>query len=246
MLEVACAKHLERVGWAPQDSRKRVFADLLARKIFAAPPGQAVNCATRILNSLGPASEVAREVVEMLAPLWVEPDAATSLETVARSRPQGERDVALNGRYLPDFTAQMYVHRAYPLSREPLFLSVDDSDAGDFAEHVAARLRESLRAFVADLRNKPDAFIDRWMRQFPNPVFVLLPRVPPHLSELERLRAAFEKVTFIVPTDEHLPPAGALGEEVRYLRPELDVDHEETAYFALLNARATVAAPGPP
>jgi hypothetical protein len=234
ILEAVCASHLGVRGWQPGEDRKRTFARLLSEKIFRAD--RVMEVALEVLGSLRPAKDVAARIVAALAPLWVEPDAAGQIPPVAR-RKLTDRDVALNGA-LPGFTAPNYVARAYPLSTLWMLIPVDDSDLGDFVGHVAERVRAGAREKALRLRGQPDALVDLWLKSFPYPFFVLLPRIPPDEASLRELRALFPNVTYIIPTQERLPAPGELYPGVRCLLPELDPNLELAAYLESVNAEA--------
>jgi hypothetical protein len=236
ILELACERHLGVARWTPGQDRRRTFADRLSRKILASE-GNVLREALVVLDALGADAEVRERVVQVLAPLWVEPDAAGLIPRVAARRVAGDSDLALHGNHLAEFTAEMYVGRAYPLSRLAKLVMVEDGDAGDFAGHVAERVRAFVRSRLPGSPRRDDAFVDGLIRRSPDPFLVLLPRVPPDAGALQSLRGLWPNATFIIPADEPLPEDEPLYPGVRYLRPELSLEREQEAYDAYWDAR---------
>ena len=243
-LEVACADHFGAVSWKPGEDRRRTFADLLSRKILRAAR-EIPRAAMEVLGSLGLGPEEAVRILEILAPLWVEPDAACVISEVANRRGDA-RDLVLNGNYLPDFTALMYVGRAYPHATWWVLVAVDDGDAGDFTAHVVSRVRAGVRAQVPEAAHLADPTLDRWLKRFSAPCsscFPAFPRTPPPWTRYGRITLAPHTSSR---RRSAFPIPGRFIPGCAPVEPELAPEREEDEYFAYLEAVAVARNPRGP
>jgi hypothetical protein len=179
-----------------------------------------------------------QEVLTLVGPLWVDPEAAAPLRNGVL-RGSARYDVALNGLRLGAYTAESYVRRAYPDSTLPIFDRIPDNNAGDVVAHITVNLRAEARKAVEELALLEDEDIDEQLNSDGVRRFVYVPWLLNDM-ELARLRARYPGPTFIFGTGASLPttppPAG-----VRFLAPELDTAREKLAFKEWIDARTNVA-----
>lgn len=244
-LEAACERRFGPLRWDPSTDRVRRFSRQLSREIFR-HGAHGVREAVGILEAVGYSlnGADARRIIELLAPLWVEPDAAGRIPRVA-SRSGGDDAVLLNGDYVLPFTAGMYLARAYPFKRSKDVVMVEDAHAGDLVEHVSRCVRQYMRKSMSPLARQPDAAVDaeanRWAGRAP--FFVILPFSPPDEQSLEEMRARYPAVTFIIPAEGALPDCATLPPRVCCLTPEVSLAEEYDAMSHFYQALAAFATP---
>lgn len=156
-------------------------------------------------------------IIELVAPSWVDLCAAQCLATTAAR--QDEKPVLwLNAE--SDFAAQMFIRRAsgrpprVDWPRVPLAAVVDDDGAEGLAAQLRAVLREKLRlvpdALAADEDARLDALLENHRRNG-RPIFVVARHSTGLAMHLDRLKALFPALTFLVlggqeNAGEDLPP----------------------------------------
>ena len=236
-LEQACADHFGVVDWTQETNRRQRFADLLSRKLLVDGAG-CLDTAVKVLHSVRSTltRSTARRIVELVAPFWVEPDAAGGLKLAAQ-RKTGFRDVALNAKFPFDFTARMYVQRAYLPDAEGELVPVDEGFADAFVEHVSSCLRAHAAA-IQSQKKKPEE-LDAYINARLKPPFVLLPLLPTEL-ELTELRQRYPDATFISAAGDVLPEPGLLPPGMACL-PQLDLFEEDQAFTAYQDAQQFIA-----
>lgn len=225
---------LEELGvaepaWEPGMEKKALIANLVTRQVvrddFGAMEG--LDELIDFLRRSGLNAEDRVQVLEMLAPLWVDAAAAGKLPELIQ-RP-GRWAAALNGQHAAPYTARMYVRRAYPLSRRWTLLPVHGGESEARLEELERRIRDAVRVD----RNDPaasDAAIDAYLDRRRNPYFVLLPPPHPDKDVLRALQTTFETVTFLLHTGPELPHQSAMPDQVEMLSPPLDLDLENTRF----------------
>lgn len=235
-LKAASELHLARKDWEGAPTVQLGFSKGLARMLLQT---RTLTEAVTLLDSIhGITPDEAQEVFNLIAPLWVDGDAAAPLYSgVLHGRPHF--DVGLNGLRLGLYTANSYVRRAHPETSLPVLHVVPDSNAGDMVEHIAESLRGDVRKAFPDLSELPDDIIDESLNDVNVRRFVYVPALL-NDTELTGLRAVYSHPTFIFGTGATLPttppPAG-----VHYLRPELDTEREKAALKEWMVARTNIA-----
>jgi hypothetical protein len=233
-LEEICRKCEPSIQFTAGQSRKHKFASVLARRLLTTGP-ECIAAAVELFDNFGPAAQrdVLRRLASLIEPLWVDSEAAALLPVV--SRRQGDaRDLALycsKSGMFTDFVARDYVRRAFLRSSKFRLTHVDDGHAGDVAEYVARRLRESVRS-RPPYRDFSDDEIDRHLsdERGKDPMFVLLPAIVDD-DALESLRNTFPRVTFLMRTDAAGKERPELPSRVRYVEPELSPEVERDVLF---------------
>jgi hypothetical protein len=173
--------------------------------------------------------EYVEKILEIVAPHWVDATAAGRLPSVAKCEPRCA--IAMNGAALSNFTAYMYVRRAYPLSRRERVLSVPSANSGDIVDHVTRelyrhaqrekRLPVSSEASKEEQKTAVIKHFDKDKLRY----FVVLSNPHPSKADLKELMTRFPKLTFILGTEDELPDPEPEG--VVCLKPEVDLDEEE-------------------
>jgi hypothetical protein len=137
----------------------------------------------------------------------------------------------MNGAEVSDFTAEMYVRRAHPLSRLQRVLSIPGGNAGDIVDHVTRELY--LDAHRADrspgisgaLTAEQMADVIKHFDKSKPRNFVVLSAPHPSGTDLKKLMTRFPKLTFILWTGEEL--LDPEQEAVVCLKPAVILDEEE-------------------
>ncbi len=216
----------QKPAWQPNQTRR--FSSALTRFLLR-DSKIAVNNLRFTLDKIQPRIniETAKELLKNLACLWVDAEAASGISATAN---QGGL-IALNGNYLPDFTAQRYCERAWPFTGLWRMIQVDASQRTHDA--ICDVIRQRSRPLGI---NVPDAAVDRRIRQEKSPVLVLIPSAAEHSQLpdddlLAQLCKTYPNLIFMIGTGERLPDW--LPPEIRVLIPELDIGIEEDQLFAL-------------
>jgi hypothetical protein len=191
----------------------------------------------RTLKLLGKSFPVksARQILDLVAPMWVELDAA-SWFVRADWRCPSLRDVAISCK-LPTQTLQQYVDRAYVPSDPP-----NGVTGGAHSDDVSRELRTVLRRPLKEVlgRQPSDADIDDFLTRTPARLYVAL-RLPDDRQVVETLQDRYPHVTFVFfadpevcSNDEATPVAAGVG----WVAPSLDPRLEQDVSDDYTNARA--------
>lgn len=156
------------------------------------------------LAAAGMAPERLEAVLDLVAPSWVDLCAAHCLAgTAAR---HGEKPALwLNAD--SDFAAQMFIRRAsgrpprVDWPRVPLAAVVDEAGAEGLAHQLRTALREKLRlapdALAGDEDRRLDSLLENYRRNG-RPIFVVARHSAGLAMHLDRLKALFPALTFLV------------------------------------------------
>jgi hypothetical protein len=240
ILERACEKFGADMPWRLHTDRRRALADILARRVLR-DGSDGVAAAVRILKALVPhlRQSPGKIIVEALEPLWVTQSVASALEIAASKGRPLFRDVALNGWMITDFTAEQYLRRARPPTDWEL-ASVADTTPPARVKHVRQELHTWLRTTLPGYANAKDDTVERKLAGL-DALFVLLPFVPDG-DEMDALRAAYPKATFVCGIAGAPPDPVDLPEGVVLLEPPLESQEiEERALSEVSDARRFVA-----
>lgn len=201
--------------WTPRRNDKRT----LAMKLVGMELGQALPAIEELRNRSGPElGESLREVVEILAANWVEPEAARWLAMIAcgdRTRAP-EKALVLNARN--GFAASHYVRRACQLppsaTWEPLAITgvTGETAEAEIADEIDACLERAVRLkpdpFAADERMRRERMLAA-RRQQSWPMFLAIRFLPSAKTILPSLKTRFPYSCFLL-LSECEPPAEAL------------------------------------
>lgn len=182
----------------------------------------------------------ARQMLVILRPFWVEPQAAATIPQVTRRAP-GERAVGVRAEW-PDFTGRAYIQRA--CCRYPSWTVVTTTGVGgeDAAGALVREVRESL-ATVLGNSDDLDLLLEELEESEPlDPPFVIV-RGDIAPEALRRLRESFPTVTVFLCWKEE--PAGGGAQGVQLLEPALTPEQETRAYRQWLKAQSYVTRMNP-
>lgn len=174
-----------------------------------------------------PLRERAEELLKSVRALWVHAGAAAMLPA-ARHRPEL---IALNGGLVchvaddglrSGYTLERYKERAWPDADAIKVITI--SNLKDIEE-----IRDEIRRRYAP--SAPKRNVDRWIRQSPRAILVLIKPPTPELPD-DRLCAGLiqlkqeyeEKLIFVISSGPYLPEHEQQG--VRFVRPALDPETE--------------------
>ena len=223
--EITCPKIAQHLGlevpphWGPD--RIAQLADGVAAAIFRGRDGGLG--IDRLMGELRLwTKEDKRRLAELLAPHWVDPGPAAMLRSMAPASPTATPPkaaaVAIRGAQVPQFTAQMYLLRAYG-QQEFLRTGAVDGDSPDMFSTIRGDICDFVRQRgLLEGRLKDDTIV-KTLRTWADPIYVPLYTLPEEAT-LKRLRAEFPRVVFIV--SEALPGS----DQVVDLDPPPPVDVE--------------------
>jgi hypothetical protein len=204
------------------------LAYALARWILRQTPPALERMATTLalLGKTFPADD-ASKILELIAPMWVELDAA-SWFVRANLRHAGLRDLAI-ACTRPAQTVPQYVDRAYLPSRPPRLWLLNGLTGGAHVDDVLQELHKVLRPpLEAQLRRKlSDADIEEFLEKTNRRFYIALP-LPDDHQVVTALQRRYERMTFVFfvhPAEwpEALPVAAGVG----WVEPSLDPHLEE-------------------
>jgi hypothetical protein len=217
------------------------YCALLAQKLFAADYQIVIQAVVELLPYLR--CEDAKQILEILTPFWVKPEAATNIPKVSR-QPKGQRAVAINAKRA-DFTGHMYVRRAY--CRFPSW-QVCQINAIAGEDQAGSLVNEARRVLQAIYGVTSDTDLNDLMEQLEDegePVFIVIP--PGYIDEAAfgKVRQTYPSVTFIRLLGDEQPDEEQLRlKNIVFLTPALQPDQETVAYFKYVNVRSKVSAIG--
>ncbi len=221
--------------WAPSDVRSERCARALASAVVKGNLGRYANVVelTSGLLRAGISKENAGRILRLIAPTWVDLDAAALLSELAKRNNAEVSDIpsgasVINGQYVQTFTAEMYMRRAY-LPKTAKLVSIAGGESDLRFEELAGKIRDEIRR-SEKLQNRPDAFIDQHAEGFKRPYLVVLPPPVPDESLLTRLREIFPRLTFIATTDEFTDSSPAPSDQLVRLLPALNLADERAQH----------------
>jgi hypothetical protein len=205
---------VDRPGWRPQGVRGTDHASHIARRLLrdGGDLGKVKDLAGLVDELRGPAalnSGRAIEVLEYVAPMWVSLEAAGLLPEVAKRPAKKRWAAAMNGVRLGDYTVEMYVNRAYPVTKRYRISQLAGGyDSGSLGEQFEAELRLELQT---SLRVGDEADLDDRLTRVDEPYFVILPKDDDLRSVLGDVLTRYPMLTFIVQTGKTLEPSKLFG-----------------------------------
>lgn len=137
-----------------------------------------------------------RRLAELLAPHWVDPAAAAGLVAVAErlDDPARAAAVGIRGQRVQQYTAQVYLQRAYG---QPVVLAdAVEGDSPDLFNNIRTEICEYMRTAQYVKGRLSDDRVVQELRTWPEPVFVPLYGLPDDTT-LQQLRKEFPRVVFI-------------------------------------------------
>jgi len=235
LLRVAEKVRVGASAWRPDRDRRTQYVEEIARRIVCESLGhyKGIDELVDDLSSTTPV-ETLKQILAIAAPRWVDLAAAGRLPQLA-TKPQ--RAAIINGSCVAEFTADMYVKRAHPLSNKYRVIQAGGGFAGDPADHYT----REICALVRKRENRTDAddAIIAYLNRRNQSLYVLLP--PPLLPDeaLGRLLNRFPRLSFILWSGEKLEDSDSHG-DIDRLVPEVDLELEERELDSYRDAQAII------
>jgi len=222
-----------RVGprqWRPDVDEKQQYVQAIALKLLSEDLGGYAGVDNLVDDLISTTStETVEKILYIVAPHWVDAEAAGRLPSVATCDPR--RAIAMNGAGVSNFTAEMYVRRAHPLSRLQRVLPIPGSNSGDIVDHVTRELYlyahrdERSRDSSGPMTAEQQADVIKHYNKGRFRYFVVLSPPHPLGSDLKQLMTRFPKLTFVLWTGEEL--LNPEPEAVVCLKPAVILDEED-------------------
>ena len=216
--------------WRPDVEEKKQYVQAIAVKLLSEDLGGYEGVDNLVDDLIATTStETVEKILYIVAPHWVDAGAAGRLPSVATCQPR--RAIAMNGAGVSDFTAEMYVRRAHPLSRLQRVLPIPGGNSGDIVDHVTRELYwhahrdERSLGSGGPLTAEQKADVIKHFDKGKPRYFVVLPSPHPSGSDLKQLMTRFPKLTFILWTGEEL--LDPEPEDVVCLKPAVILDEED-------------------
>jgi hypothetical protein len=222
LLRVAEKVRIGAPDWRPDRDRRTQYVEEIARRIVCESLGQyhGVDELVDDLSSTTPI-ETLKQILAIAAPRWVDLAAAGRLPQLAVKT---RRAAIINGSHVAEFTADMYVRRAHPLSNKYRVMQASGGFAGDPADHYTREICALVRK--RENRTDGDEAIIAYLNRRNQNLYVLLPPPLPPQEALARLLNRFPRLSFILWSGETLD-ARDLHDAIDRLLPEVDLDQEE-------------------
>ncbi len=224
-------KSFEPPPWAPETDEKQRLIEAIARHLMCENLGDYEEEGLKsLIGDIGwkPTAKVLRGILRILAPHWVDGGAAGQLALLPRLDPR--RAAALNGEYLLDYTARIYVTRA--LLDESLkcqVFGVPGANSGQLDEHYRHEICNAVRSRKRRLKSRDDAAVIAWLKRQDADRYVVLPPPVPPGAAIATLLDTFPTVNFVIWTGRDLEIDPSLP-RVDWLEPAVDPETEEKQY----------------
>lgn len=208
--------------------KHQCLAYAIARWILRQPPPALARVA-KTLTWLGQGfpAEDAHEILKLVAPMWVDLDAA-SWFVRANWQHSDFRDVAIACRH-PELTLSQFVDRAYMPVKSPFFRLLNNVTGGEQSDDIARELRQVVRPVLPGDRPLADAEIDEKLSRIGVRLYIAL-QLPDDQQVVTALQTRFPRITFVFfAAPEEYPPQGGppLAAGIRWVLPAIDPDLED-------------------
>ena len=180
--------------------------------------------------SFTPAPENVRQIFRLVAPYWVDAQAAGRLPQLLRAAKR--RAAALNGARVSEFTALAYVRRAHPLSLEHTIIPIAGGGPGNLLSHVEQQVCTWMREKEGEEGSNEDIIAD--LRDGEQSYYAVLPG-PVDDESINEILDRFPTLTFILWTGETLEQDEMLT-RVDWIEPSLELQKEQLAYRSCKDA----------
>lgn len=214
----------ETVCWSGSDNAPQ--AEALAR-LMLRENHTSLKFYNDVIDAISPPlhHDWARSLYETIYPLWVCEEAAVQLPLSWIENTPGMKRLALNGKKLRRFTAESFVRRANPLSKDWLLIPVAKIHTN--AKSITAEIRKYFREEVIDDPDASDEETDEEIESFPSPVYILLPENLIDETMLDELQLIYKSAVFLLCAGQLMPPADALPAKTRAVMPPVDIELEQ-------------------
>lgn len=204
-------------AWDLQRSEREQYLEEIARRLLSESLG-GFNGINEVIAELDQTvkAESLTEILNFLAPYWVDAEAAGRLRALTIREPRGA--AALNTTE-PAHCGLMYVRRAHHLGFNFMLPNLAGGDGGQTAREIGNQILEYVKKRGWAKSTDSDDKVKQVLLKWPNPVYAVLPE-PIDPEVLAELRDQFTGVTFVMATGAQLTPDERFA-DVDWLRPEL-------------------------
>jgi hypothetical protein len=250
LLDKAIDKRIETVAdrlgvpappWRSDGSKRDRWIQQIASSILRGQLGDygQIDELVRTLNAVDYTPAGRETFLRLVSPYWVQSAAAHQLAALCQGSdlPAGAPAPALNARHAGYYTAQMYVHRAYPLNAEYEVMNPRPPDGGDLVTYYTKKICDLCEEW--DQQRGENQYLGRSQAEI---IALLKSDAPwlfivlPPIKALRDLRTTFPRVRFVVKFAAEVDPRQLVGNVV-LLDPLLDTQEEDKQYSIYRNAR---------
>ena len=208
--------------WRPEKDLRSQFVEEIARQVVCGMLGHYEGF-HQLINDLSFTTpcETIKQIYRIISPYWVAPEAAGRLPRLCAIKRRCA--AAMNGARVNDFTARMYLRRAFPLSNLYDLILTAGGNAENWANHFKKEICEHIRRDRGT--SQSDEQIIAELKDETPGLFVVLPPPLPDSESLQQLMSLFPSVTFILWTGSELERNEQLL-DVEWLEPPVDLKKE--------------------
>jgi len=219
------------------------YPELLATQMLMHGLTTAGKAIRELQDFVSPQTE--ERLIELIAPTWVNLQAASAIPRIATNSNQTLRRLWLNGGDdYPDFTAGHFVRRACSRAPDSCWpvLFVPSEAAEDELGYYRLVIRESLKTRLLRKENATDAEVRLLLGEREKnlePIFVAFYPPGPSSEALTALRTEFPTLTFFILTgNEAANELANFPADVEFLEPKLAAGEEAAAYAQYITVRS--------
>jgi hypothetical protein len=221
--------HLAAPAWRPDRDQQAQMVESIAGQVLRGDLGQYASLADLIDEfRLEPDSQVVSRILHIVAPYWVDQEAAGKLPPLLAAKVPRRRVAAMNGAAVSRFTAGMYVRRAHPLSGQHEVIQAGAATSGDIVADVTHDICEHMRRDPwlpgIDAHSSDEDIVSALQHDTPLQYVVLSPPLP-DARAIADLADRFPSMTFVCSTGSQLQPDQTL-DRVYWITPPVDLVRE--------------------
>jgi TIR domain len=239
LLTAAIAMDVDVSDWSDATQ----YPELLATQMLTHGLSTAGKAIRALQDFITPQTE--EKLIELIAPMWVNVQAASAIPRIATNSNQTLRRLWLNGGdEYPDFTAGHFVRRACSRAADSCWpvLSVPSDAAEDELGYYKLIIREKLKLKLLRNESATDKEIKLLLDQrekHEEPIFVAFYPPGPSSDVLAALRPEFPTLTFFILTgNDAATELANFPDDVEFLEPRLTAGEEAAAYAQYITVRS--------
>jgi hypothetical protein len=190
-----------------------------------------------VINAINPPLhyDSAQPLYEAIYPLWINGEAAAKLPLSRNDGSPENRRLAINGKRLMKFTAESFVRRGYPFSKDWLWIPIASSHTD--ADSIAKEVRDFFRAKVTGDFSSSDKETDEELRDFPSPIFIFLAENLTDDTILDELQERYPNAVFLLSVGISMPAEDAIPANAKPISPPVDIELEKQQNNQINRAR---------
>ena len=223
--EIAEKVSVEHPPWRPGKDLQAQYVAHIAGRILTEDLG-GFDGVDKLIDALSftPAPDNVKQVFHLIAPYWVDAQAAGRLPLLRQVKER--RAAALNGVLTAKFTAKAYVRRAHPVSLNYTVIPIPGGASGALLGHVEEQICTWMRENEGEVGTNEEVVAELAMRE--STYYAVLPG-PVDDRSLTEIVDRFPTITFILcpgPAFDYNPPMT----RVEWLEPPLQLVKEKRAF----------------